>query len=348
MKTLLALIGVCTLLSTVATAQPAASRIAFQEDQAKGQITIVIDGKPALVYQHGPQVDLPHYFPVHSPSGRAMTVQQIEPYPHHRSFWFADTLKLEGQRRVSFYAALYTGVKPPAPATRPAPAPATGPAAPKPQPKAPFKDRIRHVSFVVDRSEPAQARFTTKLAWEADDGKMPVLDEVRSFRLVALGEGQWFLDMTFAVTATHGPVTFESDAVHYAWPFLRMADPFTPRGGTGTIVNSEGGIGEKLTNMKPAKWVDYSSTTATGDGAAAIVEGLALMSHATDNPHPHKWLTRDYGTFGPRRTDERSGKPFTLQKGQTLSTRCGLYVHKGDAKAADVAGVYDRWVGGKL
>ena len=46
---------------------------------------------------------------------------------------------------------------------------------------------------------------------------------------------------------------------------------------------------------------------------------MALFSHSR-NEYPHKWLTRDYGTFGPRRPDAQSGKPFTLAKGQTLET----------------------------
>ena len=40
-----------------------------------------------------------------------MTVQQTEPYPHHRSFWFGDKVSLKGQRKVATYNALYSGVK---------------------------------------------------------------------------------------------------------------------------------------------------------------------------------------------------------------------------------------------
>ena len=30
-----------------------------------------------------------------------MTVQQTQPYPHHRSFWFGDRVALEGQRAIA-------------------------------------------------------------------------------------------------------------------------------------------------------------------------------------------------------------------------------------------------------
>ena len=50
----------------------------------------------------------------------------------------------------------------------------------------------------------------------------------------------------------------------------------------------------------------------------------------------HRWLTREYGTFGPRRPDDRSGKPFTLKKGESITQRVGVLVHKGDVAAGRV------------
>jgi hypothetical protein len=86
--------------------------------------------------------------------------------------------------------------------------------------------------------------------------------------------------------------------------------------------------------------VDYSSA---GEGA----EGLAFLVHPDSGPSP-KWLTRDYGTFGPRRPDEQSGKPFVLKKGESLRQRVGILVHRGDAKAGAAEERYRRWAEGKL
>ncbi len=293
--------------------------VEVKRDDAQGRMQVLVGGKEAFVYLYGKNLDLPHFFPVRSPSGRPMTVQKTEPYPHHRSFWFADDVQLEGKRKASFYNAWYSGKD------RKNPAP-------------PFKDRIRHAAFLPDRIGEGQADLGMRLVWEIDEG-VPVLDEQRTVRVVPLGKGEYFLDLAFVVTASYGDAKFVSDAVHYAWPYLRMDGEFTPKGG-GALVNSEGGEGQQGTHDKTARWVDYSSS---GEGA----EGLAFLVHPESGPSP-KWLTRDYGTFGPRRPDERSGKPFTLKKGESLRQRVGILVHRGDAKAGAVEERYRRYAEGKL
>ncbi|MBM3335106.1 PmoA family protein, partial [Candidatus Sumerlaeota bacterium] len=168
-------------LSAERAAAKESARVQFNRDDAQGQLQVVVDGKEALVYRHGDDVDLPHYYPVRSPSGKSLTVQKTEPYPHHRSVWFADTVELAGHRRASFYMALSTQVD-------------------KKDPKSPFRDRVRQVEFLPTKSEGNQATIDTKLLWEMDLN-VPVLDELRKMRVVALGQGEYFVDLTFTVTA---------------------------------------------------------------------------------------------------------------------------------------------------
>ena len=175
--------------------------------------------------------------------------------------------------------------------------------------------------------------------WQMDQ-KVPVLDQEQRIRIVALGGGQYFLDIRYRVAAGYGSVNFVSDAVHYAWPYVRMHPQFSVDHG-GRITNSEGGVDQKGTCSKEAHWVDYSNTIA------GVAEGLALFSHSR-NEYPHKWLTRDYGTFGPRWPDALSGKPFTLASGQTLEHRVGLLVHSGDVQSGQVAQRYAAYIAGKL
>ena len=306
-------------IGIVGLAQPA---IEFRHDEARGQLQILIGGQEALVYVFGKNIDLPHFYPVRSPTGKSMTVEQTEPYPHHRSVWFADTVQLEGQRQVSFYNALYSG------------------AGDKKNPQPPFRDHIRQIAFTRQQARAGQAELDAKLLWEMDDGKTPVLDETRHIRIVALGSGEYFLDLEFMLTASHGAVTFRSDAVHYAWPFIRLNDDFNTKGG-GVLVNSEGQTGQTNTNMKMARWVDFSRARARD------AEGLAMFSHPTSE-QPHAWLTRDYGCLGPRRVDSKSGKPFTLKKGETLQTRVGVLVHSGDVQSGRVDERYQAYAAGKL
>ncbi|HPD14990.1 MAG TPA: PmoA family protein [Planctomycetota bacterium] len=304
---------VAVLMAVAALA--AAAQVELKRDDAQHQLAILADGKAALVYHFEPESFLPYFHPVNSPSGKELTIKQTDPYPHHRSFWFADTVLLEGEKApASFYNAFYS-----------------------------FKDGkgpcIRHARFAAEKAEGDSAALGMELLWELAPDK-PVLKEARDARFLALGNGEWFLDIRFTVTAEWGDVHFRSDAAHYAWPYIRIHPQFSVERG-GTLLNSEGGLKQAGTHGKPAKWCDYTNTL---DGKT---EGLAFFSHA-ENEHPHTWLTRDYGTFGPRRADPKNGKPFTLKKGESLAMRVGVLVHNGDAKEAKIAERYNEYVTGRL
>jgi hypothetical protein len=90
--------------------------------------------------------------------------------------------------------------------------------------------------------------------------------------------------------------------------------------------------------MKPALWIDYSNSVE------GIPEGVAVFQWP--DGREHRWLTREYGTFGPRRPDDRSGKPFTLKKGESITQRVGVLVHNGDAGGGRVRERYKKYVKG--
>jgi hypothetical protein len=90
--------------------------------------------------------------------------------------------------------------------------------------------------------------------------------------------------------------------------------------------------------MKPALWIDTSNSV---DG---VTEGVAVFQWP--DGQTHRWLTREYGTFGPRRPDDRSGKPFTLQQGGSIVQRVGVLVHKGDVSTGRVRERYEEYVKG--
>ena len=311
-------IGTALWSSGALAAEPA--RIELKTDDAQGLFQVLIDGREAFVYQYGPQVDLPHYYPVRSPSGKLLTIEQTDPYPHHRSVWFADTVELAGKRKASFYNALYSRVDPK-------------------DPKSPFRDRVRHVEFLPPAVQDNEAKLGMKLVWEMDLN-VPVLDEQRQMRIKALEGGEYFVDLTFTLTASYGDVRFVSDTAHYAWPYVRIHPQFSGDQG-GKLINSEGGAGQKETHNQPAHWIDYSNAVE------GQTEGLAIFSHS-DNPYPHRWLTREYGTFGPRRADDRNGKPFVVGKSESLQQRVGILVHKGDVQSGRVAQRYQQYLEGKL
>lgn len=304
------------------------NRIGIDVKEDTGRLTLSVDGQIAFVYQFDASVDLPHFDPFNSASGRAMTVKITDPYPHHRSFWVADErVQLEGQPEAAgFYNALYSGVE--------------DKQEPK-RPKAPFKRRVVHVEFSKFKIEGDTAEFEEKLTWT--NGKVPYLDELRQYRVRALDEGEYLLDFSFQLRATYGDVTIKRDASHYAIPYIRMNDTFSVERGGGKIVNSQGGENQSGTHNRFANWVDYSAPL---DGAKAS-EGLACFIHPSKNP-PHLWLTRDYGTWGPRAPDGFHNTTFTIPKGENYDQRVGLFVHNGDTDTGNVAKRYRSYRDGNL
>jgi hypothetical protein len=292
--------------------------VKLQRDDKAGQLRVLIGGKEAFVYQYAEALDLPHYWPMRSPEGKNMLVQMTEPYPHHRSFWFADTVKLDGGRDASLYNAYYSGRE----------------VEPKVKYAPPFKDRIRHAEFTRLEAKGARAVVDARLLWEMD-GRTPILDERRTLVVHALGEGEYLLDLAFVLTAVGNEVAFVSDDVHYAWPYLRLEKRWSGENG-GKITNDAGAEGEKATNMTFAKWVDYSNAVEGESAGAAVFQYPDWANH--------RWLTREYGCFGPRRPDGVSGRPFVLKKSGAIKQRVGVLVHKGDAKTGRVAERYDAYI----
>ena len=295
-----------------------APKVELMRDDAARRLDVLAGGHVAFSYQFDETLDLPHYWPLNSPSGKSMLVRQTEPYPHHRSFWFADTLRLEGGREVSTYNAYYSGKKEGENTYLP-----------------PFRDHIRHLKFTRLETKGDRAWVDAELVWEMD-GDRPLLGEHRHMAIYFLPNGEYFLDLTFTLTAAFGAVEFVSDDVHYAWPYLRLESGWSGESG-GVIISDTGASGQEATNMKVARWIDYSNTVESETAGVAVFQ--------RPDGQNHRWLTREYGCFGPRRPDDRSGKPFTLKKGESIIQRVGVLVHAGDVKSGRVAERYQQYIG---
>ncbi len=312
----MALFGLCDVSVSRSCADDSSAAVVFQQQDDTGQLKVLIGDQEAFVYQYADTVDLPHIWPLRTPSGKNLLTQKAEPYPHHRALWFADTVQLAGQRKASFYNALYSGED-----RRP-----------------PFKDHVCHSEF-SEMKGGQTGSYQERLVWQMNHD-VRVLDELRDVCIVPLGNGEYLLDIAFTLTAAYGDVAFVSDPVHYAWPYLRINETFNGDHG-GAITNDLGQTGQKATNMQPARWIDYSNTVA------GVTEGVAVFQWPYPEGEPVRWLTREYGTFGPRRPDAQSGKPFTLKKGETLSQRVGILVHRGNVENGNVAQRYAQYIGGQ-
>ncbi len=317
----------CLMLSASVGAETAGTSSTFtlKADDATGQLNAALDDSSIFLYNYGEEWNLPHFYPFNTPSGKNLLVQITEPYPHHRAFWVSDTVMRDGVKG-DIYNGYYSGVK-------------TGKKTFGP----PFNTAVRHMSFDLTTSTPGMAAIKEHLVWETQrtTSTYPLLDEHRDIKLVALAGGDYLVDFSFRLEAKYGDVKFISDPVHYSWPYLRLNSTFSGTDG-GVITTDSGATGQEATNLKPALWIDYSNTV---DGET---EGVAMFQWPYKVDEPRKWLTRDYGTFGPRRPDSQSGKPFTLKHGDSLAQRVGVFVHRGDVKTGNIGEVYQQFVDEKL
>jgi hypothetical protein len=97
---------------------------------------------------------------------------------------------------------------------------------------------------------------------------------------------------------------------------------------------------EKDAIQVKALWADYSAKFGTGDA----VSGVAIFDHPKNPAHPTTWMTRYYGVLNPtwpalETADLVPGKPVTL--------RYGLWIHRGDCAAGEVAKVHGKWMAGQ-
>ncbi len=286
-----------------------ASKVRVDGQADQGFVSFEFDGDEVMRYEFGKQWALPHIWPLRSPSGKNLLVQQTEPFPHHRSLWIADKVQLEGGPVVDYYHDWKNLID-------------------KDDPSKGYHSFIRNDSLEIvgtrgGGNHSSEAYAIAHLTWIGHGEK--VLAQTTSYVVVDHGDGQYALHMEWELRAEYGDVHFKSDWVHYGWPFLRMSEAF--KGDSGGVLTMDGDrIGQAQTNEKYGRWLDYSNTV---DG---VTEGLAVFT--PPDGQQRKWLTREYGTFGPRRPDRLSGKPFTLKKGEMLSGSAIVFVHNGGVEAA--------------
>ncbi|MFM1873637.1 MAG: hypothetical protein RL398_3059 [Planctomycetota bacterium] len=306
------------LLAACATTAPApapAPTPVLRHDEAARELRIDVEGRTVLGWQYAERFAIPHWFPLTSPSGKDLLAQFPEPFPHHRAMWIADKVQLDGGPIVDFYHC------------------------PKNQldardPAAGYRHFIRQTAMPRCEVRDGKAFVEVELQWLVD-GKQAVLDDRRTFVVTPLPDGEALIDLAWTLRASHGNVKFHSDWVHYAWPYLRIQPQFAVERG-GALLDDAGRQGQRNTDAQYANWIDYSAVV---DGRA---EGVAVF--VPQDGSWRKWLTRDYGTFGPRRPDALSGTGFTLTKGESLDGSVRLYVHQGRADAARVAARYRDYV----
>ena len=287
--------------------------------QTATSVRVDIDGKEFTDYHFLAGDDKnflrPFAYPVYAADGQAVTSDQEvtnpKEHPHHRSVWVAHG-SVNG---VDHWANK--------------------------------GHKQRHVGF----DKVAGNTIVERLEWEGETAEAPpLLKETRTLRFFALDDGTRGIDLTVALTAANGPVTF-GDTKEAGFAAVRVHPQIgTNKGANAHLTNSNGATGEKAIWGKKADWCDSSGTI---DGKPY---GVAIFD-SPDNPrHPTNWHTREYGLhaanpfglhdYDPKHVPKGAGD-MKLDAGKTVTFTYRVLFHRGDAASARLDQRYKDWTAGK-
>src|SRR5262245_21066624 len=187
--------------------------------------------------------------------------------------------------------------------------------------------RIVHQRVVRYEDADDDALIEVQNAWVdgAGTGKT-LLQEQRTMRFRPQADGQWLLVLDITLAAPQQPATLGK--TNFGPIGVRMAKTVGVHDGGGTIRNSEGAVNEPQVHEKPARWVDYS-----GPITPTAREGITLFDHPKNPTHPTVFHVRDDGWMGAALN---FAAPRTIEPGQPLHLRYGLWVHAGVPTAATI------------
>lgn len=279
--------------------------------EAEGQLDISLPETLLGTYHFAEGIPRPFLWPLIGPDGKELTRAypmenregEMHDHPHHRSLWSAFDEVNEVNNWHEGEGHGFTC----------------------------------HEEFLEQSSGPVFGGFASRNRWESAQGQ-PLLNEIRHIRFYNVDGAQRLLDYDIEWRADFGDVAF-GDTKEAGSIAVRVATSMDGARG-GTIENSLGGRGEKECWGKQANWCDYSGEV---DGATY---GIAIFNRPESFGGAPRWHVRDYGLFAVNPFSNGSftggeNTPFTLKQGERVRLAYRVLLHRGDASAANVAGVWE-------
>ena len=274
--------------------------LSIQETVADKQWQI-FDGEELFAGYISDSNGRPSIYPIHSPSGLAMTRQypieealpsETKDHPHHRSMWF-------GQDEVNGYDFWADEGE---------------------------NGDIDQTGIQFGKTDDGKVFILTTNDWNAPDGKR-VLSDVRNI-IFSKDNERRMIDFAIKLIASDGPVHF-GDTKEGSFA-LRVA-------GTMKVDAKKGGViinAENIRNAdawgKRSAWVDYSGPVDEQ------TVGFTIHDHTRNLNYPCRWHVRNYGLFGANpfgQSHFTGGEPtkgFTSDAGQELNLMYRVVLHQGN------------------
>jgi hypothetical protein len=271
--------------------------------QVGPQIWLRWNNEPFTSYRAHPKQKYPYFYPLTGPvSGLSLTSETALPWPHHRSLYFScDRVNGGNYWQEDLDRGQIIS---------------TGPRVAK---------STKTSAVIVDQTE-----------W-AVPGRPVQMTDKRQFTIEISNPRIRLIDAEIEWTAVENVTIQKTNHALYS---VRAATDISPWGG-GTLVSSEGEIGEKNTFGKPARWCAFYGKRAQAKGDP--VEGIALMDHPSNPWAPCPWFTRDYGMISPMPFNWIE-EPWRLPKGDSVRLKYRVVLFAGDPAEASIESLYKSWV----
>jgi len=263
------------------------------KDLGDGRLQLLESGRPALVYNYGPQLKpgapessrrCCYIYPLYTPSG----VSILEDFPpgewHHRGlYWAWPVVEVAGQTYDLWL------------------------------------NMTVHQRTVGQPSVAAganQSRMEARGFWEA--GGHDIVRETLALTVARSASGERSLEAALTWEAIAEPVTLRG-ARESGKSYGGFSAAFAPS--QGTALRSEGGPISQNEDLNPHAWVEWEG----------LIEGRKAVARITPDPGnpgaPYQWCLRMYGFAGasfPGKTAAQDG--YTLQPGKPLTLRFAIRV----------------------
>ncbi|MEZ5352364.1 MAG: PmoA family protein [Bryobacteraceae bacterium] len=294
----------------------AAAEVKIQQGSEK--ISVEIDGAPFTdFYVSGTDVTKPFLHPLRTGDGKIVSrvwpMQEKEgeakDHVHHQGLWFSHG-DVNG---FDFWAN-------------------------HPSQKSDKKGTIVLEQVRAAEGGERMGRIAATFAWKDPSGKV-LLRENRLMVFRAMGASR-VIDFDIRLTGVETAKFGDTKEGTFA---IRLTAPLDGKH-TGKMTNAEGKTGEKQVWGKASPWVDYAGQL---EGETV---GIAILDHPSNPKHPTYWHSRDYGLFAANIfgehdffNDKSRDGSLTLEPGQQWRFRYRVVIHPGDAEAAHIGRMYERW-----
>ena len=267
------LIVVCAFC--LASAQAAKQEVTARLD--KDQVTVHIDGKVFTGYKFAGSQKYPYFWPVNGPvSGKSITTETSQPYPHHHSLFF-------GCDRVNG-GNYWQDVN--------------------------ERGQIVSQGPKIVEASGERVVFIDKCSWRRPDAE-PIISDTRRIVIAAPSKDVRLIDFEISLEPL---VDIEILKTNHALFSARVVPELSVKSG-GTLINAEGKTSEKGTFGANSRWCDYSGTREGVAEGIAILQNPRnrwfpskwfTRDYGFFSPTPMYWLEGD-------RLELPKGKTLTLR-----------------------------------